>query len=72
MANLCLDKDGMYIDKVVARLVDFNERSHKSRNMLHNYCRGLRLEVWKTTTSQLRAIEKIKGMEEKSQHIFRV
>lgn len=34
MANLRLDKDGMYIERVVAGLVSFNERSHKSQDLL--------------------------------------
>lgn len=64
MANMRVDKDEMYIDKVVARLVDFNKKSLKSRDMLQSYCKGLRLEVLKTTMTQLRVIEKIKVMEE--------
>lgn len=61
MENLHLDKDGMYIDRVIAGLVSFNERSHKSRDLLQSVCRGLRLEVWKTTTSQPRVIENIEA-----------
>lgn len=64
MANPHLDKDRMYIDRVVVGLVSFNENSPKSRDMLHSYCRGLRLEVWKITMIQLRDIEKIKAMKE--------
>lgn len=59
MVKLHLDKDRMYTDRVVVGSVVFNERSHKSLNMLQSYCRGLWLEVRRTTTNQLRVIEEI-------------
>lgn len=59
VANLHLHKDGMYTDEVVAVLVDIDERSHKSWDVMQSCCRGLHLEVWRKTTSQLRVIEKI-------------
>lgn len=45
MANLRLDKDRMYNDRLVAGLVSFNEKVPRSWDMLQTDCRGLRLDV---------------------------